>query len=57
MIDTDDFVEHTGSCNNNCNGCYDDMAKLLAEVKRLREGIKSYLDLEIDTHELKEMVE
>ena len=37
MIDTDDFVEHTGSCKNNCNGCYDDMEKLLAEVKRLRE--------------------
>jgi hypothetical protein len=30
---------------------------LLAEVKRLREGIKAYLDLEIETHELKEMIE
>jgi uncharacterized protein YigA (DUF484 family) len=28
-----------------------------AEVKRLREGIKAYLNLEIETHELKEMIE
>jgi len=27
------------------------------EVKRLREGIKAYLNLEIETHELKEMIE
>ena len=31
--------------------------ELLAEVMRLREGIKAYLDLEIETHELKEMIE
>ena len=37
MIDTDKYEGHTGSCKNNCNGCYDDMEKLLAEVKRLRE--------------------
>ena len=30
---------------------------LLAEVKRLREGIKAYLNLEIETHELKELIE
>jgi len=30
---------------------------LNAEVKRLREGIKAYLNLEIETHELKEMIE
>ena len=30
---------------------------LLEEVKRLREGIKSYLNLEIETHELKELIE
>ena len=29
----------------------------LAEVKRLREGIRSYLNLEIETHELKELIE
>jgi len=29
----------------------------LAEVKRLREGIGSYLNLEIETHELKELIE
>ena len=28
-----------------------------ATAKRLREGIKAYLDLEIETHELKEMIE
>ena len=31
--------------------------ELKAEVKRLREGIKAYLDLEIETHELKELIE
>lgn len=36
-MNTDDFVEHTGSCKNYCNGCYDDMEKLLTEVRRLRE--------------------
>ena len=30
---------------------------LECEVKRLREGIKSYLNLEIETHELKELIE
>jgi len=34
-----------------------DAPLLLAEVKRLREGIKAYLDLDIETHELKEMIE
>ena len=33
-----------------------DAPLLLAEVKRLREGIKAYLNLEIETHELKEML-
>ena len=33
---------------------YDD---LLAEVKRLREGIKAYLELEIETSDLKELIE
>lgn len=27
------------------------------QFKRLREGIKAYLDLEIETHELKELIE
>ena len=47
------------------SGCYSDTdAQLIAdapllleEVKRLREGIKAYLNLEIETHELKEMIE
>ena len=34
-----------------------DAPLLLAEVKRLREGIKAYLNLEIETHELKELIE
>ena len=29
---------------------------LLAEVKRLREGIKAYLDLDIETSDLKELI-
>jgi hypothetical protein len=36
---------------------YGNALELLAEVKRLREGIKAYLELEIETHELKEMIE
>lgn len=27
------------------------------EVERLRKGIKAYLDLDIETHELKELIE
>ena len=34
-----------------------DAPLLLAEVKRLREGIKSYLDLDIETHELKALID
>ena len=34
-----------------------DAPLLLEEVKRLREGIKAYLNLEIETHELREMIE
>jgi hypothetical protein len=30
---------------------------LLTEIKRLREGIKAYLNLDIETHELKELIE
>ena len=30
---------------------------ILEAYKRLREGIKAYLNLEIETHELKEMIE
>ena len=33
-----------------------DAPLLLAEVERLREGIKAYLDLDIETSDLKEMV-
>ena len=34
-----------------------DAPLLLEEVKRLRESIKAYLNLEIETHELKELIE
>ena len=34
-----------------------DAPLLLEEVKRLREGINAYLNLDIETHELKEMIE
>ena len=30
---------------------------LLTEVLRLREGIKAYLNLDIETHQLKELIE
>ena len=34
-----------------------DAPLILEAYKRLREGIKAYLNLEIETHELKEMIE
>ena len=34
-----------------------DAPLFLAEVKRLRAGIKAYLDLEIETSDLKELIE
>ena len=34
-----------------------DAPLLLEEVKRLREGIKAYLDLDIETSDLKELIE
>ena len=34
-----------------------DAPLLLEEVKRLHEGIKSYLDLDIETHELKALID
>tara|TARA_B100001113_G_scaffold179231_1_gene146782 strand:- start:20 stop:223 length:204 start_codon:yes stop_codon:yes gene_type:complete len=67
MIDTDKELEwiredredrHIGSISK--HECVVDVAwveELLKEVKRLREGIKAYLNLEIETHELKEMIE
>ncbi len=67
MIDTDKELEwiredredrHIGSISK--HECVVDVAwveELLKEVKRLREGIKAYLNLDIETHELKEMIE
>ena len=67
MIDIDKELEwiredredrHIGSISK--HECVVDVAwveELLKEVKRLREGIKAYLNLEIETHELKEMIE
>ena len=67
MIDTDKELEwiredredrHIGSISK--HECVVDVAwveELLKEVKRLREGIEAYLALEIETHELKEMIE
>jgi hypothetical protein len=37
-------------------GFNEKLQKEREEVKRLREGIKAYLNLEIETHELKEMI-
>ena len=67
MIDIDKELElirehredrHIGSISK--HECVVDVAwveKLLIENKRLREGIEAYLALEIETHELKEMIE
>ena len=56
MIDTDKYEEFENAMNE---GRIERVHCLwaLAEVKRLREGLKAYLNLEIETHELKEMVE
>ena len=59
MIDTDKYKEtdHPELIEFEGETLGDTLTNLLAEVKRLREGIKAYLNLEIETHELKEMIE
>ena len=69
MIDTDKYEGHTDDYiwtwkqyashfdHDADRALIQDAPLLLEEVKRLREGIKAYLDLEIETHELKEMIE
>tara|TARA_R110002051_G_scaffold121148_1_gene194367 strand:+ start:226 stop:405 length:180 start_codon:yes stop_codon:yes gene_type:complete len=59
MIDTDKYerLHNLAQYKVLPQVCANDILDLLAEVKRLREGIKAYLDLEIETHELKEMIE
>lgn len=57
-----EMIELCGSSDINdlilyCRSLKQDCVRHITEVKRLREGIKSYLDLEIETHELKEMIE
>ena len=47
----------TGTDGTEATGWVKKINSLNAEVKRLREGIKAYLNLEIETHELKEMIE
>lgn len=37
-----------------CTPC---LHKAAVDAPRLREGIKAYLELEIETHELKELIE
>jgi len=69
MIDTDKYEGHTDDYiwtwkqyashfdHDADRALIQDAPLLLAEIKRLREGIKAYLDLEIETHELKELIE
>ena len=65
MIDTDKHDWDNQTCAYEVpywmRHMYDDALMIIAqkeaEVKRLREGIKAYLNLEIETHELKEMIE
>jgi len=52
IFDADDVGSNMATLN-----LLADAPLLLAEIKRLREGIKAYLDLEIETHELKELIE
>lgn len=57
-----EMIELCGSSDINdlilyCRSLKQDCVKHITEVKRLCEGIKSYLHLEIETHELKEMIE
>ncbi len=56
MIDTDKYERLTMNDMEHLE-LWEYSRKLFAEVKRLREGIKAYLNLEIETHELKEMIE
>ena len=66
MIDTDKYedakkmVEDAGLIDDNDGWLdvhYRKIAHLLAEVERLRKGIKAYLDLDIETSDLKELIE
>ena len=59
MIDTDKYE----GTNWDLRGQFthtemaDEVLRLLAEVKRLREGIRSYLNLDLSTQDLKELIE
>jgi len=58
MIREDREDRHIGSISK--HECVVDVAfveELLKEVKRLREGIKAYLALEIETHELNSLID
>ncbi|MAL10715.1 MAG: hypothetical protein CMF74_13770 [Maricaulis sp.] len=67
MIDIDKELEwtrenredrHIGSISKHeCVVDVDWVEELLTEVKRLRKGIKAYLDLDIETSDLKELIE
>tara|TARA_R100000406_G_scaffold70758_1_gene51044 strand:+ start:166 stop:348 length:183 start_codon:yes stop_codon:yes gene_type:complete len=48
MIDTDKYAE---VIDDDGYFCEDKIADLLAEVKRLRETIKAYLDLDMESLE------
>jgi hypothetical protein len=59
------YYENDESLNHICRDntfvrledAFADMGELVAEVKRLRKGIKAYLDLDIETSDLKELIE
>jgi hypothetical protein len=59
MIDTDNYTHTVRGLKilYTHTEMAEEVLLLVAEVKRLREGIKSYLNLEIETHELKELIE
>ena len=61
FMSTDDGTKSIGHVEKEYASILQDVLKsydwYVEEVKRLREGIESYLNLEIETHELKELIE
>ena len=61
FMSTDDGTQSIGHVEKEYASILQDVLESydwhVKEVKRLREGIESYLNLEIETHELKELIE
>ena len=61
FMSTDDGTQSIGHVEKEYASILQDVLEsydwYVKEVKRLRKGIESYLNLEIETHELKELIE